>query len=215
MSECLRIVSLLIPVGGWESVKTIYSGCLNTCFACTCWAQKLFPSYQHQRQLVSYSGRKSDWQDCLLPGSHSGGVSCDRLKPTSPHRPWPPLGSALLVSFLRRQQPPVWEKAAVATLKININLDSSWLETRIILPVPYSQSPGHHVWFLLNRTCDTRHSLYPCSNFPHEQGQIPASKISTSMSLPDNGIYYISTCTVKDTVESTCCRINWCAVGKI
>lgn len=165
MSECLRIVSLLIPVGGWESVKTIYTGCLNTCFACTWWEQTHFPSYQHQRQLASYSRRKSDWQDCPLPGSHSGGVSCDRLRPTSPRRPWPPLGSAVLVSFLRWQQPPVWQTAAAPTLKLNVSPDSSSLETATVLPVPNSQSPGHHVWLLLNRTYDTRHLLYPRSNY--------------------------------------------------
>lgn len=204
MSECLRIVSLLIPVGGWERVNTIYTGCLNMGFACTFWEQKLFPSYQHQRQLGSYSGRKSDWQDCLLPGSHSGGVSCDRLKPTSPHRPWPPLGPAALVSFLRWQQPPVWQIAAVPTLKINVNLDCSWLETAIILPVPNCVSPAHEETqrFPLNRTCDTRQPLYPCSNFRHEQGKIPASKISTSVSLADKGIYHMSTCALKHTVES-------------
>lgn len=67
-----------------------------------------FP-HRHQLQLVSCSGRRSDWLGFLPPEPHSGGVSGGRLKPISPRQPGPPLESAGLVSFPRWSPPPVWE----------------------------------------------------------------------------------------------------------
>lgn len=67
-----------------------------------------FFSYRHQLQLASYSGRRSDWPGCLLPGPHSDGVSCGRPEPISPRRSGPPPESAVPVSFLRWPPPPVW-----------------------------------------------------------------------------------------------------------
>lgn len=73
------------------------------------WDFFLFCSpYRHQLPLGSYSGRRSDWLGCLPPGSHSDGVFCGLLRPTSPRRPGPRPESAVLVSFLRWPPPLVW-----------------------------------------------------------------------------------------------------------
>lgn len=130
MSECLRIVSLEIPVGGSRENSEVTSEkthkqlifcCSSSSYVFFSKAQNkrvytfvntlffFFFSYRHQLQLVSYSGRRSDWLDCLLPEPHSDGVFCGRLEPSSPRRPGPPLESAVLVSFLRWLPPPVCE----------------------------------------------------------------------------------------------------------
>lgn len=138
MSECLRIVSLEIPVGGW-SEKTTQNTSRHS-FVCgftvvivvfTVRGLCMFFPYRHQLRHVSCSGRRSDWLGCLLRESHSDGVSCGRLKPISPRRPGPPLESAVLVSFLRWPPPPAWELVCKNTgvrrqILNNLHINQLW-----------------------------------------------------------------------------------------
>ena len=108
MSECLRIVSLEIPVGEEQPNNSKHRRAFVLLFLHSKYSafmpmrtQCVFFSYRYQLQLVSYSGRRSDWLGFLQRESHSDGVFCGQLEPISPHRPGPPPESAVLVSFLR------------------------------------------------------------------------------------------------------------------
>lgn len=86
MSECLRIVSLEIPVGedqqnNSKRRKAFVPLLLHSKHAPFMPMRTgcVFFSYRHQLQLVSYSGHRSDWLGFLQRESHSDGVFCGQL----------------------------------------------------------------------------------------------------------------------------------------